>query len=585
MKDMDMFGSSNKKSTPAFGIDLGTTNSAISVIVSGNTPEIIRLKGGRATLPSCVMWMGGDKFIVGREAYMKRHQPNVCYSVKRKMGTGKMITLEFEGEKKKFTPAFISSLILKELATQASKAYGEVKDVVITIPAYFNQNQIKDTIEAGKLVGLNVMTTFSEPTSASLLYTSESQSSKILVYDLGGGTFDVSLVRIDNSSTKEEDVHFLSMYGLDEDNSEDKKSKYSVLAVEGDSHLGGDDVDNVLLNMFLDKLKAKGVAIQNLTAEQREMYKLSLESYKKENCTYDIFVEKIGDEEYGERVMMSTYDFMSATKVVYDKTKVILNRVLKKSDVSTLDGIVLVGGSTKSEYIRSMLKTDFPNLQINCALNPDESVALGSSIEAKRLKFGDDNIEIFDVLPMSIGVLADNKVMKLIGKNQSVPFSKTRRFATLLDDQESINIQVYQGDSMYKDECSYLGNLRITDIPKGKAGTVGVDVKLSISATGILNIKVITDSAEEDKELINIFTAEKSEVTTSISKEDKKYTRWKAYLDTLKSTEDKEVLQGLLDSYLETGKSKEVMDFIKTHKAEVEIVNKRYEIAEGTYEL
>lgn len=576
------------KNTPCFGIDLGTTNSAISVLRNGKIPDIIKLRSGRNVLPSCVLWTGkGDEFIVGDEAYQNRYKPNAIYSVKRMMGEDTDIVLKYGGKEKTLKPEEVSALILKELVEQASDQYGNIKDVVITVPAYFNNKQLEATRKAGELAGLNVLKTFREPTSAALLYNMEDSNKteeQVLVYDLGGGTFDVSLVKISKiTDTKEID----EIYGFKNPLVVDKSGSttYSVLRTDGDSHLGGDDIDNELYNLLEDKLREQGIDPQYIPREVKESLKLRLENKKKLSAfAHRIHLEfKLQDgkgTKINTDVDFSLNDFYEATNKIYRKTKKIMDNALSGINMDLIDSIVLVGGSTKSNILKELLRKDFPFAKIDDALNPDESVALGAAIEAKRIRYGDNNVNVFDVLPLSIGILADGKIKKLIMRNQVVPFTTTQIFSTTRDNQEEISVDIYQGNSNRADECINLGSLILRDIPKGKAGKVIIKVKLEVNAEGILKCAVQVGEKYKDIVLTNLFTGKDTDKisNTSVDKvEERKLKRWRAFANKLEG-EARTTLNNLLDEFIAgTVPQADVIDFINAHKSrEVKtIIDKR----------
>lgn len=600
LETMKVFGDSpdlsrDKKVRPCFGIDLGTTNSAISVLRSGKIPDIIKLDNGSSTLPSCVLWTGkGDEFIVGEEAYKNRYKASAIYSVKRMMGSDEDIVLKYGNKEKVMKPEEVSALILKELAKQASKQYGEVKDVVITVPAYFDNKQLEATRKAGELAGLNVLKTFREPTSASLLYNIEDTGKsevQVLVYDLGGGTFDVSLVKISQTKdTSEID----SIYGFTSNNVSDESGNLtlSVIRTDGDSHLGGDDIDNELYAILEEKLSAKGVNVKYIPKETKEQLKLKLESKKKDFAIGHLMNMnfKLNDSkgtEVKEQILFTTEDFFRATEVIYKKTKKLVENTLSGFNSELLDSIVLVGGSTKSTLLKSMLKRDFPSVKIDDALNPDESVALGAAVEAHRVKFGDNNVSVFDVLPLSIGILADGKIHKLIMRNQVVPYSATKIFTNTRDNQEQISVHVYQGNSNRPEECINLGSLVIKDIPKGKAHTVKIQVKLEVNAEGILQCGVLVGDTYKNLILTNLFTGKENttkDVTSNVDKTKvKKVGRWRSLtkrLDDLDAYKLNELLDGYMIGEVE---EKEVIDFIQSHRTtEVKATIRKREVISDT---
>lgn len=565
------------KDKRTFGIDLGTTNSAISLVKSGNVSEVLDL-GTRKTLPSCVMWMGEengeDKFIVGEEAYNKRYQPNVKYSVKRLMGTHDKVKLTYNGKSKEFTPEEISAQILKELCRRIESEYGKVENVVITVPAYFNNAQVEATAKAGEIAGLNVVSTFREPTSAALIYSSlkeKEEEEKILVYDLGGGTFDMSLVsaKFDTYYPEIDEI-----YGFENhvESGEEVSSGIvlDVLKKTGDMHLGGDNIDDELLNIYKTKLKEKGINPSKVKQSSLEMMKLELERYKKQNVhgvTLNNSIELIdGKIIEAPGIHINSVDFFNATKVIYDRTKKLASEMLD-GDLD-VDSIVLVGGSTKSLIIKQLLKHDFPNVHINDALNADEAVALGAGLQGKRISFGDKNIQVFDILPLAIGVLTKDRISRIIKKNQSVPFSETKYYSTTEDNQTQIKVEVYQGNSNIPEECSYLGRLDIDNIPEGKAGEVPIAVTLGVNADGLLKCTAKVGGITKTLELVNIFKGNKSEELSNLDERTKKkLTRWRRQATRLENEEHRQILLKALDQ-LETGELSEsdITKLIKEYK-------------------
>lgn len=550
-KRMDIFKDNVNVSDRTFGIDLGTTNSAISVVASGNTPEIIRLRNGKTTMPSCVTWLGEDNFLVGQESYVQRYLPNTIYSVKRIMGSNQKVTLENNGETKEFTPEEISAEILKGLCREVEDTYGKVKNVVITVPAYFNNNQVEATRKAGELAGLNVLSTFREPTSAGLVYSvvrDKADEERILVYDLGGGTFDVSLVvtkRVESYPELDE------IYGFDSEDVEGEQSAGIVLDVlrkNGDMFLGGDDIDEELVKIFIKKLKEKGIDGDKLTKATRELVKLKLEGFKKEGVAH---YTSITDLEFVDgtvmkdvEVLISVGDFAEATRKIYNRTKIITDEVLEGMNI---DSIVTVGGSTKSELIKEFLRRDYPNVKLNDALQPDESVALGAALQAKRIMHGDKRIKVFDILPLSIGVLANNRIQKMLHKDQTVPFSVTRRFTTTSDNQERISIDIYQGNSNIAEECTYLGKLTMDDIPKKPAGVPTIYTTLAVNADGVLKCRVSIEGKVKEVELVNILKGNKEENLSPLDeRKRKKLVRWRR---VAQSSENKDYLLEILDKF------------------------------------
>lgn len=548
---MDILNQNINVSDRTFGIDLGTTNSAISIVATGNTPEIIRLTNGKVTMPSCVTWEGGDNFVVGSKSYVQRYLPNTIYSIKRIMGSNETVTLTHNGNSREFTPEQISAEILKALCKEVESTYGKVKNVVITVPAYFNNNQVEATRKAGEMAGLNVLSTFREPTSAALNYAVVRELSgeeKILVYDLGGGTFDVSLVATKRIESYPE---IDQIYGFETESIEGEQSAGIVLDVlrkNGDMFLGGDDIDEELLKIVLKKLRDKGIDTDELTKATKEFLKLKLEGFKKEGIGQ---YTSINDLEFKDGTVMkdvevpvTIQDFTDATKKIYNRTKVLTDEVLEGAKI---DSIVTVGGSTKSVLIKGFLKQDYPNIKINDALNPDESVALGAALQAKRLMHGDKRVKVFDILPLSIGILGNNRVQRMLHKDQTVPFSATKRFTTTVDNQERISVDVYQGNSSIPEECTYLGKLTMDDLPKEPAGQLTIFATLAVNADGVLKCKVNIKGKTKEVELVNILKGNKEDDTPVLDeRKRKKLVRWKR---AVQSKENKDVLLKILDDF------------------------------------
>lgn len=576
LQEMNIFGNSNdkkehnvKKGIPAFGIDLGTTNSAISVLRNGKDSEIIPVGvNGSTIIPSCVMWKGDDKFVVGEEAYANRHKDSVIYSVKRLMGTEEKVVLRYGGHELVLTPAEVSSLILKELVKRASMLYGDIKDVVISIPAHFNDLQIRDTIKAGELAGLNVLTTIKEPTSAAINYEDLQEESNIvektLVYDLGGGTFDITLLEINKVTSDDLEDDF---YGFEADDSEKIcNTVLTVLATDGDTKLGGDDIDQELHRIVLRKLMTRGVDITKISREDKEDIKLRLEKFKKSGVgSYMMGLDFKLLDGNGTRVKESINvvpdDFYEATKPIYKKTKQLVDKVLANNLVE-VNQMVLVGGSTKSEIIRQWLIEDYPNMKINFALNPDESVALGAGIQAYRTKYGSTDVQVFDVIPLAIGVLTEGYIKKQIEANTGIPYSSYSTYTTVIDNQEFIDVEIYQGNSLLKEECTYLGNLIINNIPRRKAGEVVVIVNLSINAQGILKCKVNLEGKTYEKELVNILkggTSEKKVV-------DKAVIRWEAFARTLPSDKRNHLMRLIEEYSINKDIREDIIEYIRVNK-------------------
>lgn len=538
--------------SPAFGIDLGTTNSCIAILRKGRLPEILPMRDGSKTLPSCVMFKGKDsKAIVGRQAYEKRFNPNVCYSVKRLMGSGKKVNFSYHGEDWSMEPAEVSAEILKELVYQISDRYKDVKDVVITVPADFNIPQIADTIKAGELAGLNVLGVMREPTAASLVFGLEDKfSGSVLVYDLGGGTFDVTLLTI-NSSKTDTDLNDLYGFGTDEDEKE-ADTTYVVKATRGDVKLGGDDFDLALRDIVLDKLKSQGIDITQIPNSYKETLLLRLEQLKKNSVFKDYMMSinytpksRSRNKQITTEVKVTTEDFFEATRVIFNKTKALVDDLLA-SYPTKLEGIVTVGGSTKNPLIYELLKSCY-GVKIYNDINPDESVAMGAAIHARNLKFKDSGVSVLDVISNGIGVYTDGKVKNIIPRDSMVPCSMSRVFSTVVDNQKEINVIVYSGNSSIPEECSELGLLTLENKEMGPAGTVGVVVQLSVDSNGLLKCFAKVGDSFKEVTLKNILG--KSESNRSLDLKEKQLKKWYAFANKMEDSSEKDELESLIRAF------------------------------------
>ena len=490
--------------TMIFGIDLGTTNSAISLRTKSTVPSLVPL-GTKNTLPSCVMWKD-NRFIVGEEAYEQRYKSNVVYSVKRIMGTDNLITLVDGDETITLTPAEVSAEILKELCRRAEVYYPKITDVVITVPAYFNQKQIEDTVQAGKLAGLNVRHILKEPTGAGYIYSKidSAESGEMLIYDLGGGTFDVThLMLVQKSEQTKSVIHNLeTLYNIDlksRESSDDSENYYSrVLGVYGNSFLGGDDIDDTMVQQFL---QMNNIKPEECSIEEIEKLKLSLEGFKKSDFSGMQITFN------GKRYTVQRDLVIDATNKIYDKTREIMKPLMTPSNHRNVKSIILVGGSTKSPVIRNRLKEDFPSASIVCALNPDETVAMGAAAVGYDIS-GNETFKFQDVLPMAIGVLVNEKEISIcMPANTTIPYVTEKVYTTMYDWQDCLEIQVYQGVSNDPEQCTYLGTIKVDDLPKKKRGEVDIVIKFILNIDGRLKVQAVVEDITKEIEIENIFSA------------------------------------------------------------------------------
>ena len=559
---------------PAFGIDLGTTNSAISVIINNNKPEPIVLTSGKKTMPSCVLWNGNKQgFVVGEEAYKRINEVNHCvYSIKRHMEDPNYIrTFSYGGEEITMTPAEISAEILKALVKQTGGMYGEIHDVIVTVPAYFNTTGRESTIKACELAGLNLLGLLVEPSAASLTFGLDDGTAKnILVYDLGGGTFDISLIRL--SSTNKNEDNFDDIYGFDDeadDTSEnsDFEMHYKVIDTNGDSHLGGDDYDLAMYFIVEERLKEKGVKVELLSDSFKAGMIRRLEMYKKTDIrsNYQINVNTILDDATGteirESVMIGPNDFANALAPTYNQTVKLLKDLINQYEsLYPVSDIVLVGGSTKSEILRENLKRDFADYRINCNQEPDLSVSLGAAIAAKVNKFGDENIKIFDALSLAISVKEGNTLVPIIPKASELPAVGRKCYTTVVDNQKTINVELYQGNTKIPEEAAYLGNITITGITPKPAGEPDISVDVSVDVNGILRCKTVVDSFSKD-----ITLELKSDAPQkTLSREEKRVIKWRNGINVIKNRARREELERMLEQYPKYVDAKTIRNAMKS---------------------
>lgn len=552
-EDIQLQTGKSEKVRPVFGIDLGTTNSAISVISSGHASDAIQLTNGKFTMPSCVMWRNGE-VIVGQEAYEHRHEECAVYSVKRLMqNVGARVVIKDGENVFQKTPAEVSSLILKGLIAQTGGLYGEIKDVVVTVPAYFDQNGVNATREACQLAGLNLIGIANEPTAASLCYQlkpADGSTKDVIVYDLGGGTFDVTLMRISDSDNS--DISDLAaIYAIDTKKNEGSSHAVTTLGIGGDTKLGGDNVDRAMLRILYAKLRKNGINPSKFTKSYRERLILRLEELKKKDVTtviYDFGVDTydVDGQHVTTTVQLYPSDFKEAMHCIYEKTRSILNSLLQEIP-NNADSIVLVGGSTKSAWLQSFLKEDYPSMTLDNALNPDLSVSNGAAIQGKVMTFGSDEVQIFDILPLTIGILNDDIVTPLIKKGSALPVVIKKTFTTVVDNQTELEIELFQGNSTFRKECISLGRLEITGIKKKPAGEPVLSVIVSISADRLMKCKASIDGIE--KELKLNLAGEATGETVKLSKVEKRALRWKNAASKVKDDSVREKLHSLIDNY------------------------------------
>jgi len=500
------------------GCDLGTTFTCIGVWDNNlKSVRMIEFSDGKNTMASAVAFKGSER-LVGNLA---KKQPNHIYGVKRLIGKtmseidtsefnfkivpdqydNPLIEVDIDGKIVQFRPEEISAMVLSEVKKTAISKLGlprdTILDIVITTPAYFNDAQRNATKRAAEIAGLNCIRIINEPTAACLCYglndkyTGTDEDHHVLIFDLGGGTFDVSVVKINS--------------GI-----------FEVKAVNGDTHLGGEDFDGCLINYIIEKIdsrikpnkeKTEAGRINEmpwLTDKLRSKIKLSAENIKIQlsgSLSADFSMDIAGQE---IEFTIHRRIFEKMCEDLFNKTKACLNQVLLDSELSKdqIDEVVLVGGSTRIPKVQEILSGYFNGKTLNKSVNPDESVGFGASVQGAILCNSDStgrtsDLVLLDVIPLSLGVkLVGGKMRVIIPRNSGTGMSKTETFTTNEDNQRSVDIEIFEGERIYTTDCHCLGKFTLNDIPKGKRGTQKIEVTFHIDENGILVVSAVETSTK-----------------------------------------------------------------------------------------
>ncbi len=451
------------------GIDLGTTNSCVAVM-EGGSPTVITNSEGARTTPSVVAFQKDGERIVGQVAKRQAvtNADRTIMSIKRKMGTAEKVTIDG----KAYTPQEISAMILTKLKSDAESYLGEtVTQAVITVPAYFNDSQRQATKDAGKIAGLEVLRIINEPTAAALAYGMSDKDQTIMVYDLGGGTFDVSILEIGDGV-------------------------FEVLSTNGDTHLGGDDFDQRIIDYLVGEFKKSDgidlsgdkMAMQRLK-EAAEKSKIELSTTTTSNVNLPFITADATGPKHMD-ITISKAKFDELTSDLVDRTLVCIRNAMRDADISAskIDEVLLVGGSSRIPAVQEAVKKEMGK-EPHKGINPDECVAIGAARQAGVLGGEETGVLLLDVTPLSLGIETMGGVFtKLIERNTTIPTNKSQIFSTAADGQTSVEVHVLQGEREMAQYNKTLGRFNLTGIAPAPRGVPQIEVTFDIDANGIVNV-------------------------------------------------------------------------------------------------